>query len=446
MMAPSDSTAAVPQSMLVLGGSSMYVLLLLKAIDAAQLWPAFARITLFGRNAVRLAFIARAGAAMAQARGAACRIDYATDYQACVDDGYDLVFNQIRFGGLEMRDLDERTALASGFAADETLGMVGISNAIRTIDGLTPYLTPYLTAHGEPAGAGRKAPRWINFTNPCSIVTQHLVDTLGPAAAIGICDYPVVFQRKIAAFLEVPQQELEIGYFGLNHFAFVHSIRHQGRELLPRMLERGAAFDLGIAAQAWLDYLVVPAWDLVFDPEPTLARQRAQGNRAGTLLDIEQTCQHLLDQGQSDPALFLALLAQRDCAWYELAVVPLLEKCLGRQPQGAIVNLPMGDVFGIGQAHSVVETNAMVDAGGARALALPEAVRANMLFEYSRGMKQAERLLLQGIVTEQPRLVFQACLLHPMIRSSSRIERYFDLLGASDPYMARFFKRRSPST
>lgn len=420
------------RSMLVLGGSSMYVLLLLRAMaDAGQLHD-YRRITLFARDRQRLAFIAQVGNALASASGAVCDIGFETEIDAAFAQGHDIVFNQIRFGGLAARDLDERSAIACGMAADETLGIVGVSNAMRTIAGMTPFIDAALRA---PLRA-----RWINFTNPCSIVTQHLVNALGEQSALGICDYPAVFRQHIAAFVGAAPGEVEIGYFGLNHFAFVHSVRVDGRELLPEVLAASSRFGLAIGAQRYLDYLVVPSWDMVYDPEPMLARQRQQGNRAATLIDIEQQCQQLLDDGERDPAAYFAALARRDCNWYELAVLPLLAQCGQQTPGGAIVNLPMGDVFGLGIANTIVETNAMVGASGAQAMALPDAVRQSALFDDCRTMKRAEQLLLAGIAGRDPRLVMRACLVNPMIRSNARIERYFDALRTADPGIAQFFQ------
>lgn len=429
-MRVSTATSNHPRaSLLVLGGSSVYVLLLFQALAKAELLPRLRRITLFGRDQARLAFLAQAGNALA---GGACEVDTATDWARCSADDYDIVFNQIRFGGMASRDADERAALAAGCCADETLGMVGVSNAIRTITGMAAYVAPFV---------GReRAPRWINFSNPCSIVTQYLVDTLG-TGPVGICDYPQVFRRKIAAFLGAPEREVQIDYFGVNHFAFVHEVRLGGRPVLAQLLARSAEFELSIAAQAHLDYLVVPSWDLVFDPATLLERQRAQRNRAATLLDIERQCQQLIDGGLRDPAPVLALLAQRDCAWYELAVAPLLADCLGNGGE-TIVNLPMGDVFGLGETHTVVETNAVVDRHGARALALPEAVTASLLFDYCRNMKRAERLLLRAILAGDPSGVAQACLANPMIGKSAQIARYGELVAAADSQIAPYFDFR----
>ena len=423
------------RSLLVLGGSSLYVLLLFKSLADAGLLGRFSRITLFGRDRARLAYIAGAGAALAA--GSGCRVDYSDDFAASADTGYDIVFNQIRFGGLEMRDLDERCAIDAGLAADETLGIVGVSNALRTIAGMRPFV--------DTLARLARRPRWVNFTNPCSIVTQYLVDRLGPEA-IGICDYPSVFKAAIAAHCKLAPADLHIDYFGLNHFAFVYGVVAGGRQLLPELLAAGPGFALAIQAQRHLDYLVVPSWDMVFDPETLHARQRARRNRAADLLDIERACQRLLDDGVTEPERYLALLARRDCAWYELAVAPLLALCCADTPGEAIVNLAVDDVFGLGQRYCVVETNAMVGAGGARALALPQEVKRSVLFEFCRGMKRAELELLHGITQGDPDAVMRSCLANPMIRSPARSAAYFERLCAADPAVGRFFASQPAAT
>lgn len=420
-------------SLLILGGSSPYMLLLFHALAQAGLWQRLRRVTLFGRDCTRLAFLAQA----ARTGAGDCTVDFSDDYAACVQQGYDLVFNQIRFGGLKARDLDERIAIECGLPADETLGIVGVSNATRTLQGLAPFI--------EPLQGCAHTPRWVNFTNPCSIVTQQLVNTLGPQC-IGICDYPVVFRRKIAAFLGVASERLRMGYFGLNHMAFVHDLHVDSQPVLHTLLAQAQRFPLAIAAQARHELLMVPSWELVFDRAAVQARQKAQRNRAATLLDIERQCQCLLDEGERDPVRFIELLSQRNCDWYALAVAPLLGLCLGQGAGEAVVNLAMDDVFGLGLPQCVVETNAVVDADGARAFVVPNGIRGHVLFDLCHRAKQAEALLLVGILRGEPAAVREACALHPMIGSAQVAQRYFERLARHDAQIARFWDGERPSS
>jgi hypothetical protein len=81
-----DPTRSVPstaarqgQSLLVLGGSSVYVLLLLQAIATATPPVLYNRITLFGRNLTRLNFVAKTGNAMMRLHGHPCEVDLVTN-------------------------------------------------------------------------------------------------------------------------------------------------------------------------------------------------------------------------------------------------------------------------------------------------------------------------------------------------------------------------------
>lgn len=421
------------RSLLILGGSSPYMLLLFRALSRADLWPKLNRVTLFGRQRRRLAFLSNAAAALA----GDCEVDYSDDYAACVARGYDLVFNQIRFGGLHSRDIDERIAIDCGLVADETLGIVGISNAMRTLHGLATFVEPWLVHE--------RRPRWINFTNPCSIVTQYLVEQFG-ASAIGICDYPVVFQNKIAACLGAAPSRVQIGYFGLNHMAFVHDIRLDGEAVLEQFLAHAAQFDLAIAAQSQHNCLMVPSWDMVYDRQRLHARQRAQRNRASVLLDIESASQRLIDTNVTEPAAYLQLLARRDCAWYEIAVAPLLALCLGHGPGEAIINLAVPDVFDLGLARCVVETNAVVDADSAQATVPPQALRALALFEHCRTAKQSETRLLAGVLHQDRTAIFEACRMHPMIGAPQAVAHYFARLAAVDAQIAGLLAGRPAAT
>jgi 6-phospho-beta-glucosidase len=285
----------------------------------------------------------------------------------------------------------------------------------------------------------RHRPIWVNFTNPCSIVTQYLTGVLG-TEVIGICDYPLVFQRKIATFLGVQPASVQVRYFGLNHLAFVYDVTLDGRPVLHSLLEHIEEFGAAIPAQRDLEFLVVPTWNFVFDPAGIWARQRGQPNRASQLLKIESEFDNHSNSGQQAAQQCFNVLGRRECEWYELAVAPLLAMCLSEAPAEAIVNIPMDDVFALGITDTVVESNALVSAAGARALPLPAHVRRSSLFDYCRAAKRAENALLHGILQRDCGAIIHACSMSPMIEGSDAIVRYFDVLRASDPDMERILR------
>nr|MCR5031292.1 glycoside hydrolase [Lachnospiraceae bacterium] len=77
---------------------------------------------------------------------------------------------------------------------------------------------------------------WIfNFTNPSGLVTQAL-RSAGYDKVIGICDAPSSMKFRMAGYLEVPEKDLYIELFGLNHLSWVRSVKKEGNEILPSLL------------------------------------------------------------------------------------------------------------------------------------------------------------------------------------------------------------------
>jgi 6-phospho-beta-glucosidase len=411
-------------AMFIMGGSSIYTLLLLEAMGDSGLLQHLDKITLFGRDPRKLEVISRLGEAKARDAGFRTLVDTTTDFETCLEKEYCLIFNQIRFGGMVERDRDEKIAIRSGLPADETLGIVGVSNAIRTITGMRRFLDILCEKRGDFLT--------VNFTNPCSIVTQYLTEELG-GKVLGICDYPVYFSTRIAEFMDVPPTELRIAYFGLNHFAFVYDIETNGQSVFQALMDRVEEFPLALPVQPHFEYLFVPSWAHVFGRERLVANQvREKSNRAESLLRIEKDFATLMQSGTLDPSSAYALLQRRNCSWYESAVVPLLERCLGVRGGEAIVNLDAGNIFGLGKRHCVVEANTIVTNGRAHMLEVPKSIQSSSQFQYCRTMKQVEKLLLDGILQNDADLVLQACLLNPMIQSAKKIGLYFSELAQAD--------------
>jgi len=222
--------------------------------------------------------------------------------------------------------------------------------------------------------------------------------------------------------------------------AFVHGLRAQGRDLLPGLLARAAAFEPGLPAQARHPVLLVPSWAQVFHHDALLKRQTAARNRAGLLLDLERECEALLDTGQRDPAAHRAVLARRRCDWYALAVAPLLQAGLGSPGAEAVINLDAGPLFGPARRPCVVETQAWVSSAGAQALRpAPAALSELPVWQLCAQAKAAEYALLDALLQQDGRAVLDAAAAHPMVQAPAAVRPYFRQLAAADPQVAAFF-------
>ena len=141
--------------------------------------------------------------------------------------GMDCIVTTLRVGGDHSRVIDELTALKNGVIGQETTGVGGFSMAVRTI----PVLLDYC------AMIEKLAPdAWIfNFTNPSGLVTQALHGA-GFHRVIGICDAPSSMKYRMANYLGIPEEELYVEFFGLNHLSWIRSVRAGDREIMPELI------------------------------------------------------------------------------------------------------------------------------------------------------------------------------------------------------------------
>jgi 6-phospho-beta-glucosidase len=81
---------------------------------------------------------------------------------------------------------------------------------------------------------------WIfNFTNPSGLVTQAL-RSAGYDRIIGICDAPSSTKFRMANNLKVEEKDLYVEFFGLNHLSWISSVKKEGQEILPELLQDDA--------------------------------------------------------------------------------------------------------------------------------------------------------------------------------------------------------------
>lgn len=142
--------------------------------------------------------------------------------------GADFVFSALRVGGTRGRVRDERIPLDHGVIGQETVGAGGVLYGLRTVP----------VALDIARTVARVAPeaRVINFTNPAGMVTEAMASVLGERV-IGICDSPVGLVRRAAKALGVRPETLDYDYVGLNHLGWLRSLRHDGVDLLPALLD-----------------------------------------------------------------------------------------------------------------------------------------------------------------------------------------------------------------
>lgn len=184
-------------------------------------------VVLYDINQEKLGVIEKLCRHVIGRRGEALKLSAAKDAVTAIT-GADYIVTTLRVGGDHSRVIDETVALENGVIGQETTGVGGFSMAVRTIPILKEYCE-LVKKHAPNA--------WIfNFTNPSGLVTQAL-KSAGYDNIIGICDAPSSTKFRMAKYMGIPESELYVEFFGLNHLSWIRSVKKNGMEILPELLQ-----------------------------------------------------------------------------------------------------------------------------------------------------------------------------------------------------------------
>ena len=119
---------------------------------------------------------------------AAVVVKWGTDRAEGIN-GSRFVVSQIRVGGMAAREHDEQLGREFGLIGQETVGVGGFANALRTIPVALDIATD-VARHAPDA-------MLLNFTNPAGLVTEAIC-RYGDVPAIGLCNVPWTVKAQVA--------------------------------------------------------------------------------------------------------------------------------------------------------------------------------------------------------------------------------------------------------
>ncbi|OPJ57240.1 6-phospho-alpha-glucosidase [Alkalithermobacter paradoxus] len=235
----------------VVGGGSTWTPGLLKSLCTLKDRFPLKKLVMFDINEERQNIIGEYGKILFKEEYPELEFSYTTN----PDEAYldtDFVFMQMRSGGYEMREKDEKIPLSMGIIGQETCGPGGFAYGIRSITDMIKTIND-IRKYSPDA--------WIlNYTNPAAIVAEALRREFpNDNKILNICDQPVNLLRSYGRLLNVDPNQFEPVYFGLNHFGwFTNLYDKEGNDLLPKLrkmiLEEGfIPVDAEQRDQSWLD-------------------------------------------------------------------------------------------------------------------------------------------------------------------------------------------------
>lgn len=211
-------------------------------------------IVLYDIDDERQKKVCKAGKTILNSLYKGVKISHTTDPKIAFKDS-DFVFVQIRTGGLQMREKDEKIPLKHGCVGQETCGPGGMAYGLRTIGDMIDLVNKVREVNKEA---------WIlNYSNPAAIVSIAL-DRAFPEdkRILNLCDMPVAIIQCLGRIINKDVFQMKPYYFGLNHFGWFTKLEDdEGNDVTKIMKDRvtGVGIDQSLDAE-----MTDPSWLATF--------------------------------------------------------------------------------------------------------------------------------------------------------------------------------------
>lgn len=359
---------------------------------------------------------------MLKKAGVDCEVVMTDDLDTALQ-GANFVVTQIRVGKLHARYLDESIPKKYDLIGQETTGIGGCFKALRTIP-VIKHICDRIEAICPDA--------WlINFTNPSGIITEFVLNHTN-VKNIGLCNVPIDMLDDVK---EITGLDSDITYLGLNHLSWITSVKKDGKELLPGLIESGFSpkvmaniKDDGFDIECLKTIQALPSSYLqyYYCREAKLQHQREdEKTRAQVCMEIEED---LLKMYQDEELCVKpALLDKRGGHKYSLAAVSLIDSIANDKRDVHVVNIKNNGTLDFMDDDDVVEIAAVIGSDGATPVPV-EKVESKHIKNLMRVVKAYEKYTVEGAVNGDEQAVINGLLVHPLVGDWEKATKCFEEL------------------
>jgi 6-phospho-beta-glucosidase len=217
----------------VIGGGSTYTPELLSGFLNRQEELPLDELWLMDIQPTRLQVVGDFVQRIAAKHNARFKIILSTDQQDAIRNA-SYVITQTRVGKMEARRQDEYLGKRHGLVGQETTGVGGMANALRTI----PVILDVA------ADIEKLAPNalLVNFANPAGLVTEAIFRTTPAVRAVGVCNAPISVKMEILESLNqdlninILPEDAHIKCLGLNHLSWFYGLEAKGIDYWPHIM------------------------------------------------------------------------------------------------------------------------------------------------------------------------------------------------------------------
>ena len=411
----------------VIGSGSTYSTEIFEGIINRKEMLNLKRVSLMDIDERKLEIVGGLIKRMLTAGGIDAEVEMTTDLDRALD-GADYVIAQIRVGRLPARVLDERIPLKYGLIGQETTGIGGFFKGLRTI--------PQIMNVAKKMEKLCPNAVLINFSNPSGLVAEA-VQNNSSIAMTGLCNIPINMLTDVKKHLGC---EADVTYFGLNHLSWISSVKKDGVEIMPELMESYEAEDIpkkfcrlaGGFPCGYLQYYYTRRHKL-----EELTEKAKNKTRGEECMEIEEQLLELF----SDASLYVKpeQLSKRGGALYSEAAISLLNAIENKLPEFHIVNVKNNGALPWMADDDIVETKVLVQ--GKEFIPVPVRGFENAhIKNMMRTVKAYEKHAAKAALTGDKDEAIRAMLVHPLIGDGdAAIACFEEMLEAHKDYLPQFF-------
>lgn len=354
--------------------------------------------------------------------------------------GADFVTTQMRVGLLDARIKDERIPLSHGMLGQETNGAGGLFKGLRTI----PVILDICKDIKELCPNA-----WlINFTNPAGMVTEAINRYGVHKKAIGLCNVPINMHISIAEILELPREDVEVHFGGLNHMVYATKVLVNGEDRTAEALDKWGTMSMNnITGISWnksfvdtLGVMPCPYHRYFYMAKEYLAEAIEKFEHNGTRAEMVKQVETDLFELYKNPELDEKpeLLSKRGGAYYSDAACNLICSIYSDKGDIQVVNtLNTGRAIENFEEDEIVEVSCRITKDGPVPLkigALPKATNGLI-----QEIKSFELASVEAAVSGDYNKALLAMMINPLVGSQKLAITVLDeLLVAHRKYLPQF--------
>lgn len=377
---------------------------------------------------------------MAEKAGLPISVRYTLNRREGLKDA-SFVIAQIRVGGLDAREKDERIPLKYDVIGQETTGPGGFFKALRTI--------PVMLSICRDMEEVCKDAWLINFTNPSGIITEAILKNT-KVKCIGLCNVSINMRYDAAERLSVSPDELDCRFIGLNHLSVMNHAYYQGKdrildavsventESVVKNIQKDAEMD---AVAKELGCLLSPYMQYFYTEKEALQHEKMEaigltGTRAAQVKEVEKNlfeCYKDINLREKPAAL-----AKRGGARYSMAAICLIDSIYNDTNDVQVVDVFNNGIIPQLPDDVVIEVNCRIGRNGAAPLASD--VPASVLGLIGQ-VKAYEEYTIEAAITGDRNKALIALLNNPLIHDVRDAKGILnELLEAHRAYLPAFFQ------